>query len=315
MKTRFCFLFLLALLLSICSVNALNTPYSLSGHCYEGTTPLVGVSITFINLNSTDIILTTSTSGGEYQQDAANFANGYYDSDTIRYESTYNTLGGNTSALINVTNGGTLLDLYLTDASGCHGASALTSTINGNDTEGVGATYSACVVSLRADVIGNVANSITTTETCVNASFANINLTGGSEGKLSGGWGDENVYTGLDLWTKVAPLLALLVSVTLLALVVAAILGMSQTRFASGLNLYQVISIASVLVAVMAVFSVVPFIGYILDDIAQTGTYATGELTFTGDASDGETVSIGSDVYEFNSTGGVTPGNIEVDIT
>jgi hypothetical protein len=308
---------LLVLFLSMCSVNALTTPYSLSGHCYDGATPLVGVSITFTNLNSSEVIVTTSTSGGEYQQDAVNFASGYYDGDTIRYESTYNTLSDNTSANIVVSGGGTSLDLYLSSDSGCNGASALTNTINVHDTEGVGATYSACVVNLRADAIGHTPNSITTTETCTNASFGAVNLTGGSEGQLSGGWDDEGVYTGLDLWVKVAPLLALLISVTLLVLVISALLGMASkdSRFANGLNLYQVISIASVLVAVMAVFSVVPFIGYVIDDIASAGTYAEGTLTFTGDASDGETVSIGLDVYEFNNTGSITPGNIEVDIT
>lgn len=307
---------LFVLFLSVCSVNALTAPYSLSGHCYDGATPLVGVSITFTNLNSSEVIVTTSTSGGEYQQDAANFASGYFDGDTIRYESTYNILSDNTSANIVVNGGGTSLDLYLIGDSGCNGALALANTINVHDTEGVGATYSACIVNLRADAIGNATNSITTTETCANASFGAVNLTGGGEGQLSGGWGDESIYTGLELWMKAAPLLALLISVTLLVLVISALFGLSNagSRFASGLNLYQVISVASVLVAVMAVFSVIPFIGYVIDDIASVGTYATGELTFTGDASDGETVSIGLDVYEFNNTGGITPGNIEVDI-
>jgi len=307
---------LLVLVLSMSGVSALNTPYSLSGYCNDVSgTPLIGVGITFTNLNSSEIIYATSTMGGEYQQDAANFASGYFNSDNIRYESAYNTLTGNVSALITVSNGGTLLNLTLSGDAGCSGAIALKNAININDTVGVHAAYSGCVVTITADAKGDVGNTITTTETCSNASFGAGNLTGGSDTQLSGGWGDEDIYSGVELWTKTAPLLALLIAITLLVLVISTLMGFAHKdgRFAEGLNVYQIISIASVLLALMAVFSIVPLLGFMIDNVAQTGSCATGELTFTGDAVEGETVTIGGiDIYEFDDNGSVVGGNILV---
>ena len=94
---------------------AFTTPYSLSGHVYDDIgNPLVGANITFTNMNSSEVIYADSTSGGEYQQDAANFASGYYDGDIISYYATYSGHSNTTNATINVSEGGTLLDLYIT---------------------------------------------------------------------------------------------------------------------------------------------------------------------------------------------------------
>ena len=113
MKTHL-FVVVLALILSVCTVNALTTPYSLSGHCYDsGATPLVGASITLTNLNTSAVLYATSTSGGEYQQDAANFGSGYYDGDTIQYYSVYGGQNNTTTATIVVSDGGTSLDIVL----------------------------------------------------------------------------------------------------------------------------------------------------------------------------------------------------------
>jgi hypothetical protein len=51
-----------------------------------------------------------------------------------------------------------------------------------------------------------------------------------------------------------------------------------------------------------------------LDGESLAGTCANGDLIFSDNVTDGETVTIGSDVYEFESTGGVTGGNIQVNI-
>ena len=45
------------------------------------------------------------------------------------------------------------------------------------------------------------------------------------------------------------------------------------------------------------------------------GVQATGTLTFSGAVSDGETVTIGTDVYEFDDDSSVTAGNIAVDVS
>lgn len=100
--------------LTISGANALNTPYSLSGHIYDNSsTPLVGVNIMFTNMNSSNIIYATSTSGGEYQQDAANFALGYNNSDIVQYYCTYGIDSVTYNASINTSGGGTLLDMYI----------------------------------------------------------------------------------------------------------------------------------------------------------------------------------------------------------
>ena len=120
---------LLLVTLAVTNSTALSTPYSLSGHIYDsdGTTPIVGASISFTNTNTSNVIYATSTTNGEYQQDAANFASGYYDSDTIQYQTTYIAQSNTTTANINVSAGGTLLDIVLSAATG--GATNITSEI------------------------------------------------------------------------------------------------------------------------------------------------------------------------------------------
>jgi len=51
-----------------------------------------------------------------------------------------------------------------------------------------------------------------------------------------------------------------------------------------------------------------------LDGESLAGTHASGDLVFADNVTDEETVTIGSDVYEFESMGGVTGGNIQVNI-
>ena len=120
---------LLLVTLAVTNSTALSTPYSLSGHIYDsdGTTPIVGASISFTNQNSSEVIYATSTTNGEYQQDAANFPSGYYDNDTIQYQTTYFTQSNTTTANITVSGGGTLLNIVLSAATG--GASNITAEI------------------------------------------------------------------------------------------------------------------------------------------------------------------------------------------
>ena len=113
-----CFL-IAVLVLAVSVASALTTPYSLSGHIYDsdGTTPIVGANITFTNQNSSEVIYATSTTNGEYQQDAANFPSGYYNADTIQYYTVYGTQTNTTTAPIDTSGGGTSLNIILSVAT------------------------------------------------------------------------------------------------------------------------------------------------------------------------------------------------------
>ena len=74
---------------------------------------------------------------------------------------------------------------------------ALADAINTNDTVGVSASYANGVVTVTADTSGEAGNSITTTETVTNASFASGTLTGG--GTSSSPWAEYQGY-GADLF-------------------------------------------------------------------------------------------------------------------
>jgi len=104
-------------LLSIIGVvSALNTPYSLSGHVYNtiDNNPVIGASVTFTNLNSSEVIYAVSTTNGEYQQDAANFPSGYSNGDIIQYYVSYNSATTTSNATIDTSYGGIIKDIYIT---------------------------------------------------------------------------------------------------------------------------------------------------------------------------------------------------------
>ncbi len=81
-------------------------------------------------------------------------------------------------------------------------------------------------------------------------------------------------------------------------------------------NMDMLSGIAVGLLALVIIFSIVMTIGPKLEDVAAVDkpAYATGTLTFTGDVTDTSTVTIGGITYEFNSTGTITAGNVEVTI-
>lgn len=102
------------LMVGIITVTGLNTPYPLSGHVYDsGSNPVVGASITFTNLNTSASFVGTTSTGGEYQEDAMSFTN-YYDNDIVQYECTYGGVSNTTTANITVADGGTIHNIYLT---------------------------------------------------------------------------------------------------------------------------------------------------------------------------------------------------------
>ena len=81
-------------------------------------------------------------------------------------------------------------------------------------------------------------------------------------------------------------------------------------------NMDMLSGIAVGLLALVIIFSIVMTIGPKLEDVAAIDkpAYATGTLTFSGNVADTETVVINGITYEFNSTGSVTAGNVEVPV-
>jgi phage tail sheath gpL-like len=56
-------------------------------------------------------------------------------------------------------------------------------------------------------------------------------------------------------------------------------------------------------------------IGLVQEGTPVNGVAATGTLTFTGVVTDGQTVTIGTRVYEFDTNATVTAGNVAVDVS
>ena len=80
----------------------------------------------------------------------------------------------------------------------------------------------------------------------------------------------------------------------------------------------SIMAVPTVVIGVLTIavlFQVAPMIG---GEVEQTpsieSTHATGTLVFSGEVSDAETVSIGDEVYEYDTGDGVSGGHYEVDI-
>ena len=194
---------------------------------------------------------------------------------------------------------------------------ALTDAINTNDTVGVHASYADNVVTITADTLGEAGNSITTTETVANASFASGSLTGG--GASSTPWSAYQHY-GLDLWTVIGGLIVLVAIVIVLGLVISGVINISSGSDVES-NIPVLIGLSVGIAALVIIITIIPFMGYSVENIMPLtqDTAASGALTFTGDAVDGETVTISNgvqtDVYEFDMDDSVAGGNIKVGIS
>ena len=82
-------------------------------------------------------------------------------------------------------------------------------------------------------------------------------------------------------------------------------------------NMDMLSGIAVGLLALVIIFSIVMTIGPKLEDVAAIDkpAYATGTLTFIGNVSDEQTVTIGGIVYEFDTEGNTTAGNVPVNVS
>jgi len=107
---------LLIMLLCIGVVVAQPLPYSLSGHILDTKGDyVVGAEMTLLNKRTGDTLNLTSTTNGEYQQDAYNFAAHYKNNDMIWYTVTYEESDAVEKVKINISKGGTKLDIVLTE--------------------------------------------------------------------------------------------------------------------------------------------------------------------------------------------------------
>jgi len=103
------------------------------------------------------------------------FSNNTTDGETVnistdRYE--FDTEG-------NTTGGNIAVDISGGNNNSSMSCSLFAAAVTASDTAGVGASCGGSVVTLTADSQGTSGNSITTTETCTNATFATGTLTGG----------------------------------------------------------------------------------------------------------------------------------------
>lgn len=112
---------ILLIVLSLSLASAYE-PYSLDGHTYNETgSPMTGVIVTITNERTEEQLSNTSVTGGEYQEDAANYPSGYEEGDVLQYYSVYGDYEylNITSAIIDTSEGGTTLDIYMSKISTC----------------------------------------------------------------------------------------------------------------------------------------------------------------------------------------------------
>ena len=82
----------------------------------------------------------------------------------------------------------------------------------------------------------------------------------------------------------------------------------------ANIGMNMVVSTAIGLIVLAAVFSLAPVIGYNIDEAVDLdrGVAASGTITYTGNSAEGELISIGAYILEFDMVGGVYPGRIPV---
>ncbi len=75
-------------------------------------------------------------------------------------------------------------------------------------------------VRLTARHGGTVGNTIATTETGANTSFAQTTLTGGADTDLSGAWAEDTMPTGSGLWGDVSGMIIIAMVIGIVAIII-----------------------------------------------------------------------------------------------
>ncbi len=79
----------------------------------------------------------------------------------------------------------------------------------------------------------------------------------------------------------------------------------------------SILVVPGIVISVLTIavlFQLAPMIGGEVEQVSSISTPATGTLMFYGEVADAETVTIGDEVYEFDTGDGVSGGHYEVDV-
>jgi hypothetical protein len=134
----------------------------------------VGISIIDNVQDATDISNSVAATGTlTFTDNTADTQTVNISTDRYEFDTDGSITGGNIKVDLNGTGTPNLTATY--------SAMMFTANVTSNDAVGVGASRSGDVVTLTADATGAAGNSIATTETLHNASFAATTLTGGAD--------------------------------------------------------------------------------------------------------------------------------------
>ena len=102
-------------LFSVPSAVAPQDPFPLYGYVVftNGTTVGAGANVTFMNMDTGEVIYDDTSTSGWYMDDAANFPSGYADGQTIAYSTVFGEYTNTTSHVIDVAVGYNRMNIVL----------------------------------------------------------------------------------------------------------------------------------------------------------------------------------------------------------
>ena len=108
-------LLIMAIFVSTMPAMALQDPYPLDGYVVftNGTPVGVGANVTYMNMNTGEVIYDNSSASGWYSNGADNFPSGYTNGDLIAYSTVFGNYTNTTSHVLNVTVGSHTMNIFL----------------------------------------------------------------------------------------------------------------------------------------------------------------------------------------------------------